>query len=597
MGKIILLALGALFALVLAACGQPDNNYEIKVPPQGSPTILVTPPDITVEAPNVTVTATVTVVLGCNANPVVCGPGTECLADMCLPAEVVSPPEECDTLPVAAGVPLTGQTYRPGDILYLNLVLLAPCGRLQIARLRPWVEGLPIGLTSARAFTSSSAGQSVAVGAFWDDGVNSFADLAFNPSITVKRGERLTVTVWIETTTDLAPGTYVGGISEYELSGGVVNQGIETIGGRFEWVVVGEEEVPINQPSYLLVTKDINSPLGSLFYDGRSGARLAAFNFRALTNDQIIRQIRLTQLVTDPNLASFLNYSQIYLKDEAGNQLANAIPVHTETLITINPPLVVTATSATGRTVFVEADLNVICVVCPTTRPNLLGFWIASPNDVYASSAATGNSSEVIFGNVWPTGEAHIMYKAVPSFMRIPNFSPLAVTSDLYRYRVNSRGGNIDLIKNTFSIFVFGATINQVELYDITDGYERGRLLYSEAVSIGDGQTQEINARFQSVVTIVENQPRTFVLVANVSGVSSGDWVETRVHGDSSLAGIVGRTGLTGTVDEIESNQENDFIWSDRSAAAHSSATTDWQNGYLVSGLPAQVSTSEVLSL
>lgn len=582
---------------LLAACGQPDNYYEIQVPPQATPTIFVAPPNVTVEAPNVTVTATV--VLGCDANPAVCGQGTECVADMCLPDAVVNPPAECATLPLIVGVPITGQMYQPGDTLQMELVLLAPCGRLQITRLRPWVEGTPIGLTMARAFTSSSAGQEVASGAFWDDGINSFADLAFNPPLTVERGARLKVSIWIQTTTDLAPGAYIGGISEYELSDGSVNQGIETLGGRFEWVVVGEEDNPADEPvnQLLMISRDYRAPYATLYPTGTMGATISAYNFYALGKDVEISQIRFTQRETDLNFAYYRDCELLYLEDDGGNVLGSVIPVDNSPVINLFVPLIAETTHSAGTTVYLKANLLAqFCNFCTDPENgHAIGFDIAARSDIVARL----DDGTTAYRSFWldpPMGPTHYLYKGVPSFSREPISSGRLYEgeNDTLTFTVSAIGSDIELAKTTFDIQAYGITVSNVRLYDVTDASEE--LVFEQTVNINS--QQNVAAIFTRTVVISENTPRRFALRATVAGANSGDAMVVRMYGDAApVSALAGRNSLPGTFSEIEADPENDFIWSDRSNPRHSATTRDWQNGYLVRGLASQASAPQVLSL
>jgi len=584
---------------VLAACGEPAN-YTIEVPAQRTPEIFLQPPDVVVEN-DVTVTATV--VLGCDANPVVCGQGTLCVQDMCLPAEVINPPtEECNTQPVMAGMQTPGQIYRPGDILHMVQVLIAPCGQLRLSRLRPWVAGTPIGLVNARAFTSSSAGQQVAVGSFWNDRSNSFADLVFTPPLTVERGERLTVSIWIETTTDIPAGRYIGGISEYEMPGGVINMGIDTIGGRYEWIVaLVDESEPIDEPSYLVVARDWASPVARQFEAGARGVTLASFWLWAINHDQEVEEIKLTQLVTDTRLASFANYQLIWIEDRLGNRLASITPFNVQPILNFFPAMVVDSSTTAGQVVYLKADLSDICIACATTRGgDYLGYEISGPRDIVSRSAENRRNSMVLFSDPLPRGPRHQVFKATPVFTKQPIPGRLSVYPEVARLRIAARGGDIEVAKISLEIRVYGCSISYVEVVEITNP-QIETILWSQNMNITDIE-REIDVRLvvpgaNGGLVVTENQPRTLVINVSASGVGSGDTIAVRVHGDSAQATIVGRDRVPGTIAEIEADEENDFIWSDRSILSHSSMTRDWQNGYLVTGLASMLSSAWVSSL
>ena len=64
----------------------------------------------------------------------------------------------------------------------------------------------------------------------------------------------------------------------------------------------------------------------------------------------------------------------------------------------------------------------------------------------------------------------------------------------------------------------------------------------------------------------------------DVSGNNDSDSIAVKILGDGVYT--------NGTLSSVRSSGAN-FIWSDTSARMHSTTTSDWFSGYLVSGLPS----------
>jgi hypothetical protein len=608
--------LSVTLASLLAACGGEDPTF-IEGPrgPSGFPGNNGTQGPAGPPGPlgprgdaGETVIVNNTIINGCEADPQKCGPGTECVEDICLPLEVTQPDESCTTRPILAGgrVPI-GPSNQPGDILHMDAVVVAPCFDLSLEGIQIYIEDVPSGLSYVAVYTSTTTGVA-GTGSFFDDSSNTFADITFDTLLTVRKGERLTISIWVYTTTDLPTGTYRTGISGTKVPGYELNTfPIEHVGGLYLFEVDdGSQTLPTG---YLVVSNDWGRPIARQFYGGFTGAHLNSLNLRALVADQSVREIQFTNLVTDPHLATTPgNYNRIYLIDEAGTELGSYVPTNSEPVIRLNPPFVVSSTIAEGRIVRLMADLSEIGVARATTRGgDHLGFKIDSGLSVQSTSiGGNGQRSEVFIGQPTPIGQTHLMFKSIPTVTKLPIGGQLSNgTVTAGRYQIASNGGNLDVAKNTFDIAVTGVMVTRFEVFDVTDqspGFD-GTLLYSEEMNVTGSAIATVHAIFEEeffgprTLTVLQSNPRTIEVYLNIVGASSGDSVVVRLHGDSAEATITGRDRVPGTVSEIEADQENDFIWSDRSIGAHSRTTRDWQNGYLVSGLNSHASSAWVVSL
>jgi len=97
--------------------------------------------------------------------------------------------------------------------------------------------------------------------------------------------------------------------------------------------------------------------------------------------------------------------------------------------------------------------------------------------------------------------------------------------------------------------------------------------------------------------TVSAGSYRDFVLKGNATGVTTNASVTTYLRGDSDAPKLSATFMTTAAlVDAWYPSANNNFVWSDFSAPSHSRLTTDWTNGYLVSGLPSSGMTSQTIS-
>lgn len=358
------------------------------------------------------------------------------------------------------------------------------------------------------------------------------------------------------------------------------------------------------------VSIDSSNPDAQLFAAGTQGVTLATFNFYTTGPEDVeIESVYFTQRVTDPAMADYHGYDFLYLTDEAGIVVGSIVPTSTKPFIDVHENAVVVENGDTdGKKLYLKANLtNITPWSNVTVGGHQLGFNIAETADVKARGHMSGMESIITFDDSGdqPNGNTHRMYKGVPVYENIP-LSGIPFNggmNDLFKFRVSAVGGDIGLYKFTFDVTATGAEPNQFELYDVTNSSEV--LLYSKPVlthpTSGSGSyvfdvfldddTPEMSDVGREERVVAVGTPRTYVLRGVFTGVSTGDSVSTRMAGDH-----VGLSLMT-SADVVDMESHNDFIWSDRHAVSHSTVTTDWTNGYLVSGLSAVSTSARVLSL
>jgi hypothetical protein len=169
------------------------------------------------------------------------------------------------------------------------------------------------------------------------------------------------------------------------------------------------------------------------------------------------------------------------------------------------------------------------------------------------------------------------------------------------RWKVNAdSAGDIGLHKFTFKIATATAKVSSLNLHAYTDssfsnpisGFRSDGGILTDNLNLGtvwSSSASQIEIRSQASIQVPAGATRYFEIRGTVSNSSAGASVSTQLEGDGAYANI-------STANNIDNNSNDDFIWSDQSSASHSLNSSDWTNGYGVSGLPSSNLSTEVLS-
>lgn len=351
------------------------------------------------------------------------------------------------------------------------------------------------------------------------------------------------------------------------------------------------------------VSLDANTPNAALFAGGTT-VELAKFKFYATSTEDVeLDYLYLTQVVTDTNSSSYLDYNQIWFVNEGGTEVAGTRMTPTSTKPKINfadDAFVVDKDDTNGMVLTLKATLAAIGSGQNGTADHAVGYKINAAGDVVAKGHMTGSAStEYLSSGAAPTGKTHYMYKGYPVFAKVNLTNNLTNgTNDLFKFTITAVNNDISLYGFTFDVVTTSATVTNFYVYDVSG---------SETVLNDTAGTPNAGKVWQTVgtdwttsfsageVTVGSGSTKTFVVRGDVAGASSGSSVTVRLAGDA--AHVAGTDTLMHTAAEVDSDTHDDFIWSDNSAGAHTTGTDDWTNGFLVSGLPSTSSTAEVTSL
>ncbi len=442
-------------------------------------------------------------------------------------------------------------------------------------------------------------------------------NLSGSDQFIIKAGKKVVVTVKCNLTGGASVGTHrlhSDGSSNVTLTGIISGSSVVPVvdAAQGQGVSVGTAGGTVQ------VSIDASSPTASQLYPGGSqGVTLAAFNFYATTTEDVeVQTINFTQRVTDTNSAAFQDYDLLYLVDQNGNVVGSVVPTSTKPTITMNTKaFIVNRTTSNGQILYLKANLtNINPQGVVTVGGHSLGFNIGSTSAIVAKGNQTGSSSVVYFGSSVPNGLTHYMFKGTPTVTVLPVSGKLTNgLVDLFSFQVAANMSDIDVYKFSFDLTTSTAKINALELDDITDATQV-TLYTSSTINCNSGLATGycyIRVLFDTsgnqtfpqtggqARTVSVSKPRIYVLRGTITGSASGASVSTRLAGDAAvpLASTIKITSspmASSTV--IDTDPNNDFIWSDRSAGAHATTTNDWTNGYGVAGLNSASSTPAAVS-
>jgi len=188
----------------------------------------------------------------------------------------------------------------------------------------------------------------------------------------------------------------------------------------------------------------------------------------------------------------------------------------------------------------------------------------------------------------------------------VPTVSKIAVANNkmgngtmaLYKFRVAADSkGDIALDTVTFQIATTVASVRGLELYDVTANPEA----LKNNLTVGVPNSTDISMKMlasdmttETPVTISATAYKDFELRGTISATGTGASITTALQGD--LAAPVAMNYELLPAATVQGDVNNDFVWSDFSKAGHALTTSDWFNGFLVSGLPSSALTGETIS-
>jgi len=354
------------------------------------------------------------------------------------------------------------------------------------------------------------------------------------------------------------------------------------------------------------ISLDSNNPEAALMAGGTT-VNLAKFKFYATSTEDIeLDYLYLTQVVIDTLSSSYLNYDEIWFVDEAGTEIVGTRMTPTSTKPYINfadNAFVVNYSDTNGEILTLKARLANIGISYSGTSDHAVGYKINASADVVAKGDMTGSGSTEYLGTTAPTGNTNYVYKGYPVFARVNMTTALANGQNkLFKFTVTAVNSDVALYKFTFDLVTSSATVTNMYIYDVT-GTEvvldtaavqpSGVDIIMTYEALGTAWDGAYNAG--DAVVVSSGTTRTFEVRGDVAGATTGSSVQVRMGGDA--AHVAGTTTLLHTAAGVDSDVNDDFIWSDMSIGSHYASTADWTNGFLVSGLSSPSTSAQVTAL
>ncbi len=350
------------------------------------------------------------------------------------------------------------------------------------------------------------------------------------------------------------------------------------------------------------VSLDASNPSAALMAGGVEFA-LAKYKFLATTTEDVeLDYLYLTQVVTNTNSSSFEDYEKLWFVDEDGTAVTDVDFAPTSTFPKMNfadDAFVVPYADSNGVVLTLMAKLATIGGVGGGTADHAVGYKINAAADVVAKGNLTGvGSTEYLSSGAAPTGKTHYYYRGYPVVTK-DSLSNTLVNgiNDLYKFTVTATNDDISLYAFTFGVATTGVTLSDFVLYSVTDGQDVSVTAGTAPLNIWATSGTDWSTNYTSDEVIIgSGTSHTFIMRATVaSSGDTGDSVSVHLGGDA--AHVAGTDTLMHTATEVDDDTNDDFIWSDRSAGAHTASTDDWTNGFLVSGLVSPSGTSETTGL
>lgn len=378
------------------------------------------------------------------------------------------------------------------------------------------------------------------------------------------------------------------------------------------------------------IALDSSSPSEKWYSAGSSGVHLSTLRFTATTEQFAVKNLRLT--LKNTASSSAYDITKLYLYDENDNLIASK----TSPAFSSNQEDFTLPISGAGSFVVlkdsnkklkVKADLAGIGANLPGVSGHLVAVdWGAGAlhrtgsKAVGASSGSTINIASGVSDALGTTSSSGVRYfRSVPTVEKLNVTGGLVSGAVLYKFKITADAAyDVAVQKFTFTLSTSGGSALVVDnfiLKDITDGLDvtdQHSIKASTAAFNSSGDvvmdvpvdTTNYSAGY---ITIPAGTSHTFDLVANSVTLTSttGESATTRLEGDAKYpADSAALAGLTKAEfmwprNHVDLDTNDDFIWTDFSSDAtttHSFGTSDWINGYKVSGLPTSNLASQTIT-
>jgi len=380
--------------------------------------------------------------------------------------------------------------------------------------------------------------------------------------LTIPASGSKVIDIYANIITGAGVGTWVANI-DAEGSGTVTGNTVSATAADIQTITIGSGALYANNGSHADA---------AIVIAGSTGNPSTQITFSASNEGYTISKLLLK---TESNFASNTAQVTIKYKDKDGNTQTASAPF-------ISSPTQAYATATfTGLTLYVpkDGDANLDTFVDTV----LLSENGASGNhgkiylDYNNGFKATGDSgsSKTSVGSADISGNSMYVRKSKPTFAKQTISTTPSSSSDLFKFTVVADGaGNIEIKQLSFNFATSGVTVLDTYLYDPNTSTQ---ITDTTVDPNGSGDVKLIVGGVDDDVLTIGTTAKTYSVRGTVSGWGdTGDSMTVKFKQDTSA-------GSTASSESIRSSVNN--VWSDRSAANHSTTSADWTNGYLLKNM------------
>jgi len=337
---------------------------------------------------------------------------------------------------------------------------------------------------------------------------------------------------------------------------------------------------------------DSSSPVETWYKSGDE-ATIGVFKFVAVNEDMAVTDLGLSITTASSSAADFQSISLYKGTTLLKTLTSPAFTSGTQTF-TFGTSDFVVPKGDDGAQMTVKAKFATIGTGLSGTSGNLVKIATSTTATQNKAMGLSSGTSANILGSASNSSGARY-FKAVPVIANQTLSSTVLSngTKEIYRFTVNANGGDVDLYKMTFTVATTGVNAASMILTEESTGKTVVNSLEADVNGLVNAVVNS-STYGATQITIPAGVTRTYVLTATVTGAAAGDSVVTQLDGDAAYIAAA-TNGLSAS--NVDADTNDDFIWSDRSASSHTTSTTDWYNGYKVTGLPTTNLSQSALSL
>ena len=363
----------------------------------------------------------------------------------------------------------------------------------------------------------------------------------------------------------------------------------------------------------LTVSKDASSPSYALASAVDSGGKVTGVNLGVLKFHAANEEIELEKVslqLTNTASSSASDLAKVTLWDGA-TQVGEVIFTgsNTNATSTLTGSFVIPKDG--DKLMTIRGDFAGIGASLVGTQGALIA--VDYDGDDLSGTRGTGTGSGTKINSTSSSDTAMDGVRVFKSFPTVAKISTgIASTlangdQPLLRFSVTAdSAGSIGLDSFSFRLATTTATVGSLNAFAYTDsGFSTpvsgvnasGKLKNSNVTWVSSSADIEVdidNGGTDTVLQIPAGTTRYFEIRGDVSGANaSGDSITTTLQGDSAYPSL---STAMGTAATINSDSNDDFVWSPNATTSSTNNHVDWTNGYGVSGLPAGGLNSQTIS-